>query len=65
MAHLKILFAKADIKQVEVSKQTGITENRLSQLATGRRIPNLDEAEKLAVALCCSIEEIYSVDKSI
>jgi transcriptional regulator with XRE-family HTH domain len=60
---LRVLIAEANLKQVFISEQTGIPENRISQLVTERRIPNLEEAEKLAVVLGCSIKEIYSANE--
>lgn len=50
-ARLKELRENAGIKQEELAERSGVPKGTIRNLEQGRRKPNLETAQKLAVAL--------------
>ncbi|MRG96522.1 helix-turn-helix domain-containing protein [Polyangium spumosum] len=48
---LKRVLVETGIPQYQVAQRAGLTETRLSRLATGRATPTEDELQRLAEAL--------------
>ena len=46
------------ITGIELSKRTGLTPAAISQILSGKREPLLSTAEKIALALSCSVERL-------
>lgn len=44
---------------MEIADLAGISEERLSQIVTGRRNPNLEERKAIASVLECKEKEIF------
>ena len=57
---LKSKIALSGNLQMEIASLTNITEERLSQLVTGRRKANPEERKAIAEALKCGEEEIFN-----
>lgn len=51
-------MAKMSINSRELSKKVGITEQYVSLIVNGLRIPNVLVAKKIADTLECTIEEL-------
>lgn len=56
---LKAKIALSGKLQMEIASSANITEERLSQLVTGRRNANPEERKAIAEALGCTKEEIF------
>lgn len=58
--NIKLYMELAGMTQVELAKQVGATETSISRYIRGHRIPNVLVAIDIAVALNCSVEDLYS-----
>lgn len=59
--NLKKIRVNKNITQVELSDMTGITQQNISAYETGKNIPLLDSAAKIADALGVSLDELVSI----
>lgn len=55
---LKLLLVHREILQVDLSRDTGISEPKLSRIVRGRVEPSADETRRLADVLGVDVEEI-------
>ena len=51
MRNIKEIRTLADISQNELAKRTGLARSTLVNYETGKRIPRVDDLEKIAEAL--------------
>ena len=51
------------IKQVELSKMTGIKCSTLSQYETGKRKPDFEALKKIAQSLDCTIDDLIEMQE--
>lgn len=49
----------------KLSKETGITQNHISDLECGRRNPSLETLKRLIVPLGISLSELFSEDETV
>lgn len=56
---LRVIFAEREIKQTEFCDRVGISRSALSQLATGKTLPTLEVAYKIAKELDLNVMEIW------
>lgn len=49
----------------KLSKETGITQNHISDLECGRRNPSLDTLRRLIVPLGISLSELFCEDENV
>lgn len=49
----------------QLSKDTGITQNHISDLENGRRNPSLDTLRRLIVPLGISLSELFCEDETV
>ena len=57
---IKILRSTLGLTQTELAGLVHMTRARLEQIENRKRIPRLDEAQRLASALNSTIDEIFS-----
>ena len=58
----KVRLSKG-MRVVELAGRSGISVSYIDRLDTGWTLPSYEVAEKLAVVLECSVDEIFPVDK--
>ena len=58
---LKDLRKKRGFSQVKIQMLTGIDQSNYSKLERGYRIPTLDQAVRLAIALNTSVDDILGL----
>lgn len=56
---IRVKIAELDKKQVDIAKQLGVKQQRLSNWVNGTGFPNLNEAFKLARYFECSVDELW------
>ncbi|WP_144561448.1 helix-turn-helix transcriptional regulator [Bacillus mycoides] len=59
---LKVILAERMMKQSDLAKITGITDQTLSMIARGKSEPTLRVALRIAKALNLSVEDIWIED---
>lgn len=59
---LRVIFAEREIKQTEFCERVGISRTALSQLVTGKSLPTLEVAYKIAKALDLNVMEIWVME---
>jgi putative transcriptional regulator len=57
---LRELRQKRDWTQLELARQLGVPQARVSELESGERAPNLVTILRLAIALNCKVTELVS-----
>ena len=45
--------------QVELAKITGLSQGAVASIELGKRVPNMDTARRLALALKCDIDDLF------
>lgn len=60
---LKQILFQRNIKQSQLAKKLGVTQQLVSKWVTGGCQPQIDMLPKLAEALNCSVEEIVNCFK--
>lgn len=61
---LKIILAERLLKQSDLAKLVGITDQTLSMIARGKSEPTLRVALRIAKALDLTVEEIWIEEES-
>jgi transcriptional regulator with XRE-family HTH domain len=56
---LKLALVRTGRCQYDIAREIGMSETRLSRLATGREVPSADEAEALARLLGRSVDDLF------
>ena len=59
---LKVQRAMRDLTQADLAELAGVTRKSVNAIETGRMVPSVVLALKLARALAVSIETIFSLD---
>ena len=62
--NIKKYLGKKGIKSNWVANQLDCHRTEVSNWISGRRVPNLYRALKLANLLDCSVEDLYSIDNN-
>lgn len=62
--NLKLAFLRSGKTQRQIASDTGIPENRLSELVRGWAVPREDEREVLARALNRSKDDLFALSSS-
>ena len=57
---IKILRSTLGLSQTELARLVHMTRTRLEQIENSKRMPRLDEAQRLASALKSTIDEIFT-----
>lgn len=65
MEKIKNLRNAKGLTIYKLSKETGITQNHISDLECGRRNPSLDTLKRLIVPLGISLSELFCDDETI
>lgn len=55
---LKVERAKKGWTQDDLARESGVTVNTIARYESGRNMPSLDVAVKMARALGCSVDEL-------
>ena len=61
---LKVYRARCDLTQEELAKEVGVTRQTINAIEAERYDPSLELAFELAIYFDCSIEELFSYDRS-
>jgi DNA-binding XRE family transcriptional regulator len=48
-----------ELTQVELAKLTALSQSAIASIESGKRIPNMDTARRLALALNCEIDDLF------
>ena len=59
---LKVLRAMRDLTQADLAAKAGVTRKSVNAIETGRMVPSVSLALKLARALGVPVETIFSLD---
>lgn len=62
---LKIFLIQSGITQKDLARKTGIPQSYISLIATGRLLPTANQKERIASALECPAEELFSLGKEV
>ncbi len=65
MRKIKEQRQKLGLSQDELSKRTGIPRTTISAIESGRAVPSVDYALRLAKALNCTVEELFGQEEFI
>ncbi len=65
MEKIKKLRIAKGLTIYKLSKETGITQNHISDLECGRRNPSLDTLKRLIVPLGISLSELFCDDETV
>lgn len=61
---MKVQRAMRDLTQAQLAEMSGITRKSINAIETGRMVPSIILALKLARALGISVEELFSLESS-
>ncbi len=56
---------KAGMSQTDLAHLLGIGRSHVSSWETGRKVPRVDTAQKIALALTCTLDDLFPAIPSI
>jgi len=63
--NVKLERVKADLSQAQLADLTGIAQERLSRIETGRvKLPNVYECQRIGIALGLAVEYLFPMKKA-
>lgn len=60
--NIKALREKMGFRQEDLAKELVVDRSTIAKWETGEAVPKTDRLPKLAKILCCTIEDLYSLD---
>jgi putative transcriptional regulator len=61
---MKVRRAMRDLTQADLAELTGVTRKSINAIETGRMVPSVLIALKLAQALGVSVEELFFIERA-
>ena len=64
MANIQAIRKRKGISQNELARRLSVTQSTISQWETGRTVPRLSIAKKIAAELNCTVDELLEPDEA-